>query len=77
MNNTDEMLGQKIAEFERVLHENETFEGKGYKLSASIGNALWYQGKAFDIDEMIQVADKKMYDYKTAHKKARKTKSLF
>lgn len=69
---TEEMLEEKIAEFEQVIHENEEFEGKEYKLSASIGNTLWNQGIEFDIDEMIQVADQKMYDYKNAHKKARK-----
>ncbi len=69
---TEEMLQSKILEFEQAIRDNETFEGRDYKLSASIGNALWSQGKSFDIDELIQVADQKMYDYKNAHNKARK-----
>lgn len=69
---TEAVLENKIAEFEKLIHENEDFDGKEYKLSASIGNTLWNQGTEFDIDEMIKVADQKMYAYKNAHKKARK-----
>lgn len=69
---SEETLETKVHEFEQAIQENGEFEGKEYRLSASIGNTLWHQEKDFDIDRIIQIADKRMYDYKVAHKKNRK-----
>ncbi len=68
---SENILKDKIVEFERTLNENNVFEGKEYTLSASIGNTLSSKTESFDIDNLIKSADKKMYEHKKARKKAR------
>lgn len=64
---------ERIRRLEEVLAEkNSAQTGRPYDITASIGYVCYPASGKYELDEHIKEADRRMYEYKTAHKKQRR-----
>lgn len=62
----------RIRAFEQILAEkNAACMGRAFEITASIGYACFAASEADALEEKLIEADRRMYEYKTAHKKQR------
>ncbi|MGN0666074.1 MAG: GGDEF domain-containing protein [Huintestinicola sp.] len=69
---TEEDAEKRTEEFLQTLAKDSAESGKPYELSASIGHCLRPFTPETSAEEIIRIADVRMYEFKTARKKQRK-----
>ncbi len=70
-NYSDDVIESRIARFEEILEEMNARSNKPYKITASIGCVIRDYQPGLNIDQLLGIADREMYEYKIAHKRQR------
>lgn len=68
---SDEEMNGRVERFRTLIDKADKSSGKPYDISASIGWQCGDVTESFDIDDLIRLADLRMYDDKTGRCKQR------